>query len=52
MMKWIASSIRPPSQPWSTPLVSQSTSSCSDKEISLPVLSLRMPSVAATAENT
>jgi len=46
-----ALSIKPPSQPWSTPLVSQSTNSCSDKEINSPVVSLVIPSVAATAEN-
>jgi len=51
MMNLKASSIRPPSQPWSTPFVSQSTSSCSDKETNFPVLNLVIPSVAATAEN-
>jgi hypothetical protein len=39
-------SIKPPSQPWSTPPVSQSTNSCSDKEINSPVVSLVIPSVA------
>jgi hypothetical protein len=50
-MNWNAPSISPPSQPWSLPSTSQSTSSCSDSEMSLPVLSLTMPSIAATAEN-
>nr|GMC67155.1 senescence-specific cysteine protease SAG39-like [Ipomoea batatas] len=50
-MKVNASSIRPPSQPWSVPFTSQSTSSCSDSEIRLPVESLVIPSMAATAEN-
>lgn len=46
-----ASSMDPPSQPWSLLVLSQSTISCSDSEISLLVESLLMPSVAAIAEN-
>ena len=46
-----ASSMSPPSQPWSWPWTSQSTNSCSDSEINFPVFSFTMPSVAATAEN-
>ena len=51
MMNLKAPSIKPPSHPWSTPFVSQSTSSCSDKEINFPEVSAWIPSVAATAEN-
>jgi hypothetical protein len=51
MMNSKASSIRPPLQPWSSPLVSQSTSSCSERDINFPVESWVIPSVAATAEN-
>jgi hypothetical protein len=51
MMNWKASSISPPLQPMSMPLTSQSTSSCSDREISFPVLSFTMPSMDATVEN-
>ncbi len=36
MMYWKAKSMRPPPQPWSR-LVSQSTSSCSDRDTSSPV---------------
>lgn len=46
-----ASSMYPPSQPCSLLVLSQSTISCSESEISLPVESLLIPSVAAIAEN-
>jgi len=39
----------PPAQPTAT--VSQSTSSCSDRDTSFPFLIWLMPSMAATAEN-
>ena len=47
-MYWYAKSMRPPLQPWSFSL-SQSTSCCSDRLVSLPVLMALMPSTAPTA---
>jgi hypothetical protein len=49
MMNTNASSIRPPSHP-ALYKVSQSTSSCSDKEMSWPVTIWLIPSTAAIAE--
>ena len=43
--------MQPPSQPMLLPKMSQSTSSCSEREIDLLVWSLVIPSMAATTEN-
>ncbi|KAH7665837.1 hypothetical protein IHE45_13G058800, partial [Dioscorea alata] len=42
---------QPPLHPWSSLRTSQSTTSCSEKDIKLPVLSFVTLSMAATAEN-
>lgn len=49
-MNWKALSMRPPLQPASY-VLSQSTNSCSDSEISSPVTILFIPSTAAMVEN-
>lgn len=48
-IKFNACSINPPSQPWLS--LSQSTSSCSDKDHSSPVLILLIPSTETTVDN-
>ena len=50
MMYWKASSIRPPLQPWLPSAPEQSTSCCSDRDNSWPVLMKVIPSTEPVVE--